>query len=36
MVPHLAAALTASMVNAAVLSLNAAKMPPVWNQRTPI
>jgi hypothetical protein len=35
MVPYLLAALTASTVSAAVVSESAAKMPPVWNQRTP-
>ncbi len=30
------AALTASIVRAAVVSESAAKMPPVWNQRTPV
>ena len=35
MVPCLLAAFTASTVSAAVVSESAAKMPPVWNQRTP-
>jgi hypothetical protein len=35
MVPYFFAAVTASMVRAAVVSESAAKIPPVWNQRAP-
>src|SRR5512147_1042797 len=35
MVPYLCATSTASITASAVLGASAAKMPPVWNQRTP-
>ena len=35
MAPLFFAACIASMINSAVVSDNAAKMPPLWNHRTP-